>query len=132
MSASRSLLAAMVGRLSSDPALNAMIGADGVSDRLLPRPRLPCIVLGPMESRDASADGGAAEEHGLTLEVWSDGEGRRQGQEVAERVQALLHEAALALDGAVLVNLQVTSIRSRREPKTKFYLTQMRLRAVTE
>ena len=132
MSASQSLLAAMVGRLSSDPALNAMIGADGVSDRLLPRPRLPCIVLGAMESRDASADGGAAEEHGLTLEVWSDGEGRRQGQQVAEQVQALLHEADLALDGAVLVNLQVTSIRSRREPKTKFYLTEMRLRAVTE
>ncbi len=128
MSAAQALLAALFARLSSDPALVALIGADGVRDRLLPRPMLPCIVFGDMESRD---DGGV-EEHLLTLEIWSDGEGRRTGQSVAERVRSLLHEADLDLPDTALVNLQVTSVRSRREPKTRFYLTEVRLRAVTE
>ena len=128
MSATQALLAALFARLSSDPALVALIGADGVRDRLLPRPALPCIVFGDMESRD---DGGV-EEHLLTLEIWSDGEGRRTGQSVAERVRLLLHEADLDLPDTALVNLQVTSVRSRRQPKTRFYLTEVRLRAVTE
>lgn len=128
MSAAQALLAALFARLSSDPALVALIGAEGVRDRLLPRPALPCIVFGDMESRD---DGGV-EEHLLTLEIWSDGEGRRTGQSVAERVRLLLHEADLDLPDTALVNLQVTSVRSRREPKTRFYLTEARLRAVTE
>ena len=128
MSATQALLAALFARLSSDPALVALIGAEGVRDRLLPRPALPCIVFGDMESRD---DGGV-EEHLLTLEIWSDGEGRRTGQSVAERVRLLLHEADLDLPDTALVNLQVTSVRSRREPKTRVYLTEVRLRAVTE
>jgi hypothetical protein len=132
MSAAQALLSALVARLSPDATLAALIGADGVRDRLLPRPKLPCIVLGELETRDASTDGGKTEEHLLTLEIWSDGEGRRAGQAVAERVHALLHEAELELDAAVLVNLQVVSTRSRREPKTKFYLAEVRLRAVTE
>ena len=132
MSAAQALLSALVALLSPDATLAALIGADGVRDRLLPRPKLPCIVLGDMETRDASTDGGKAEEHSLTLEIWSDGEGRQAGQAVAERVHALLHEAELELDAAVLVNLQVVSARSRREPKTKFYLAEVRLRAVTE
>jgi hypothetical protein len=132
MSAAQDLLSALVARLSSDPALVALIGADGVRDRLLSRPQLPCVVLGELETRDASADGGKAEDHLLTLEIWSDGEGRRAGQAVAERVHALLHEAELELEGAVLVNLQVVLTRSRREPKTRYYLVEVRLRAVTE
>jgi hypothetical protein len=47
-------------------------------------------------------------------------------------VHALLHDAALALEGAVLVNLLQVNTRTRREPKTKFYLAEMRFRAVTE
>ncbi|RWX76011.1 DUF3168 domain-containing protein [Neorhizobium lilium] len=134
MKSAQSLLAALFQRLSSDAALVAMLGADGVRDRLLPRPSLPCIVFGDMETRDISADDGKLDEHVLTLEVWSDGEGRRQGQEVAGRVHTLLHEADLDLDlgDTVLVNLQVTSLRTRREPKTKYYLAEVRLRAVTE
>ena len=132
MSAAQALLAAIVARLQSDPTLTAAIGPAGVHDRLLPRPQLPCIVLGEMETREIPADGGAGEEHMLTLEIWSDGEGRRQGQEIAGRVHALLHEVDLELQGGVLVDLRATSLRTRREPKTKFYLAELKLRAVTE
>ncbi|CDZ37503.1 DUF3168 domain-containing protein [Neorhizobium galegae] len=132
MTAGNALLQAIHQTLAADAALAAIVGADGIRDRLLPRPKLPCVVFGEMETRDFSTASEAGEEHLLVLEIWSDGEGRRQAQEIAGLVHALLHDAALALEGAVLVNLQQVSMRTRREPKTKFYLAEMRFRAVTE
>jgi hypothetical protein len=132
MTAANALLKAIYQRLSADVNLTAIIGADGIGDRLLPRPKLPCIVFGEMETRDFSTSTERAAEHFLTLEIWSDGEGRKQGQDIAGRVHDLLHDAGLGLDGVTLVNLLVTGMRTRREPKTKFYLVELRLRAVTE
>ncbi|CDZ29416.1 DUF3168 domain-containing protein [Neorhizobium galegae] len=132
MTAGNALLQAIHQVLSGDAALAAIVGADGIRDRLLPRAKLPCVVFGEMETRDFSTASEAGEEHLLVLEIWSDGEGRRRAQEIAGLVYALLHDAALALEGAVLVNLQQVSMRTRREPKSKFYLAEMRFRAVTE
>ncbi|MCC2609047.1 DUF3168 domain-containing protein [Neorhizobium petrolearium] len=132
MTAANALLVAIHQRLSGNAALTAIIGADGVRDRLSPRPKLPCIVFGELEAWDYSTSTESGEEHFLTLEVWSDGEGRREAQQIAGLVHDLLHDAALGLDGAVLVSLLRMSMRTRREPKTKIYLTEMRFRAVTE
>lgn len=132
MSAQNQLLQAIHARLSTDPTLTALAGPDAVRDRLLPKPRLPSIVFGQVETRDLSTVSEPGEEHFLTIEVWGEGEGRRQCQEIAGRVEELLHDVALALQGAVLVSLMRTGTRSRREPKTKAYLTELRFRAVTE
>jgi hypothetical protein len=132
MTAGNALLQAIHQTLASDAALTAIIGTDGIRDRLLPRPKLPCVVFGEMETRDFSTASEAGEEHLLVLEIWSEAEGRRQAQEIAGLVHVLLHDAALPLDGAVLVNLLQVGTRTRREPKTKFYLAEMRFRAVTE
>ncbi|MGK6315246.1 DUF3168 domain-containing protein [Neorhizobium sp. DT-125] len=132
MTAANALLAAIHQRLAGDAALAAIVGTDGIRDRLLPRPVLPCIVFGEMETRDYSTSTEGGEEHFLTLEIWSDGEGRREAQEIAGLVRGLLHDAALTLTGAVLVSLLQVSMRTRREPKTRFYLAEMRFRAVTE
>ncbi|WP_037081021.1 DUF3168 domain-containing protein [Neorhizobium vignae] len=132
MTAGNALLRAIHQTLANDAALTAIVGADGIRDRLLPRAKLPCVVFGEMETRDFSTASEAGEEHLLVLEIWSEGEGRRQAQEIAGLVHGLLHDAALALDGAILVNLLQVGTRTRREPKTKFYLAEMRFRAVTE
>lgn len=132
MTAGNALLQAIHQALANDAALTAIVGTDGIRDRLLPRAKLPCVVFGEMETRDFSTASEAGEEHLLVLEIWSEAEERRQAQEIAGLVHGLLHDAALALAGAVLVNLLQVGIRTRREPKTKFYLAEMRFRAVTE
>lgn len=78
MSAANALLTAIHARLAGDPGLVAMIGTDGINDRLLARPKLPAIVIGEMETRDLSAVAEQGEEHFLTLEIRSEGDGRRQ------------------------------------------------------
>jgi hypothetical protein len=132
MKAANALLKAVHQQLSGAADLVALIGPDGIHDRLLTRPKFPCIVFGEMQTRDYSTGTEPGEEHFLTLEIWSDAEGRRQVQEVAGLLPGLLDDLGPALDGAILVNLSVTSMTVRRQPKTRFYLAEMRLRAVTE
>jgi hypothetical protein len=132
MNAANALLAAIHTRLLGDAGLMALIGPGGIHDRLLPRPTLPAIVFGDLETRDLSTATEPGEEHFLTLEIWAEGEGRRLAQQIAARFTVLLDDAALSLEGAVLVSLLRMSSRSRREPKTRHYLCEMRLRAVTE
>ena len=86
-----------------------------------------------MKSVIVSSDFGAGlEEHQVTIEAWSYAEGRKQAQEIAARVKALLEDAALTLAGYALVNIRHRSTRARREPKTKAQVAQMVWRAVTE
>ncbi|WP_395517256.1 DUF3168 domain-containing protein [Pseudorhizobium flavum] len=132
MSAANALLVAIHARLAADPQLVAMIGTDGIRDRLLPRPVLPTLVMGEMETRDYSTATEAGEEHRLVLEVWSDAAGRREAEELAERVRGLLQDAALTLAGHLLVSLAHERTRTRRQANAKLFLAELRFRAVTE
>lgn len=132
MSAANALLVAIHARLAADPQLVAMIGTDGIRDRLLPRPVLPALVMGEMETRDYSTATEAGEEHRLVLEVWSEAAGRREAEEIAERVRVLLQDAALPLAGQVLVSLAHERTRTRRQANAKLFVAELRFRAVTE
>ena len=132
MSAANALLVAIHARLAADPQLVAMIGTDGIRDRLLPRPVLPAFVVGEMETRDYSTATEAGEEHRLVLEVWSDAAGRREAEELAERVRGLLQDAALTLAGHLLVSLAHERTRTRRQANAKLFLAELRFKAVTE
>lgn len=131
MSAANPLLQAIFARLGSDVALTALIPG-GIVDRLLPRGLLPLVVIADLESRDYSTATEKSEEHFLTLEIWSDANGRKRAAEIAARVKILLDDATIPLSGVSLVALQFLSSRSRREPKTRNFLAEMRFRAVTE
>ncbi|WP_425647632.1 DUF3168 domain-containing protein [Agrobacterium leguminum] len=131
MSAANAFLQAIFARLGSDAGLTALIPG-GIVDRLLPRAVLPCIVIDDLESRDYSTATEKAEEHFLSLQIWSDANGRRGAGEIVDRVKILLHDAALPIAGVSLVNLHLLSSRSRREAKTRNFIAEMRFRAVTE
>lgn len=131
MSAANLLLQAIFARLTGDAVLIGLIPG-GVVDRLLPRVLLPCVVIDDLESRDYSTATEKAEEHFLSLQIWSDANGRKGAREIAARVTSLLDDAALPLAGVSLVNLSLLSSRSRREAKTRNFVVEMRFRAVTE
>jgi hypothetical protein len=133
MSAANALLKVIHVRLSGDPALTAMTGADGIVDRLLPRAALPCVVIADLDSREHSTSTERGQEHFLTLQIWCEAGGRRVLNDIADRVVALLDDALLALeDDVLLVNLQHRSTRTGREAKTRHHRADVRFRAVTE
>lgn len=123
------LQAAIYARLTADAALTAMIGNGSVFDRRLSGKPMPYVVLSEIATNDFGPD---AEEHLVTIEVWSEAEGRKQVQEVAARVKLLLDDVALILSGFVLVNLAYRTTRARRETKTRAHVARMEFRAMTE
>lgn len=130
--AANQLLQAIHARLSGDAALTALIGADGIRDRLVTGRQLPCLVIAELVSNDYSTSTEPGEEHFLTLQVWSDAAGQRQTQEIASIVCSLLQDAALPLATATLTNVRHVATKARREPKTRLFCGEMRFRAVTE
>jgi hypothetical protein len=131
MSAANELLMAVHARLSGDTGLSALVGADGVRDRLIAGRKMPCIVIGEMTS-GAVISGEAGEEHLFSLEICAEDGGRRVAGEIAGIVAVLLDGAGLSVAGHHLVTLQHRLTRSRREAKTRMYVAEMRFRAVTE
>lgn len=130
--AANPLLQAIHAAIANAAALTALIGADGIRDRLVTGRHLPCIVIAELASNDYSTSTEPGEEHFLTLQVWSDASGQRQAQEIAAIVRGLLQDAALPLAGCTLVNLQHVATKARREARTRLFCAEMRFRAVTE
>ena len=128
-SSANALQAAIFSRLTGDATLTGMIGVDAVFDRRLTGKAMPYLVLSEIATSDFGPD---AEEHLVTIEAWSDAEGRRQAQDIAARVKVLLDGTALSLTGFALVNLLHRNTRARREPKTRAHVAQMVVRAVTD
>ncbi|MDE1186270.1 MAG: DUF3168 domain-containing protein [Pantoea sp.] len=130
--AANQLLQAIHAALAADAGLTALIGADGIRDRLVTGRQLPCIVIAELVSNDYSTSTEPGEEHFLTLQAWSDAAGQRQAQEIATLVRRLLQDGDLPLAAGVLVNLQHVTTKARREPQTRLFCAEMRFRAVTE
>ena len=123
------LQAAIHARLTGDATLTGMIGAGSVFDRRMAGKPMPYLVLSEITTSDFAP---GTEEHVIRIEAWSEAAGRKQVQEIAARVHALLDGAALTLAGFSLVNLGHQSTRARREPKTRAQVAEMLFRAVTE
>jgi hypothetical protein len=68
----------------------------------------------------------------LSLDVWSARTGAREALEIAALVAAALVDQVFALEGHVLVNLQVRDLETARENENRFVRARIRLRAITE
>ena len=132
MSAASSLQKAIFTKLSGDAGLTALVGADGITDRRPDGPAAPLVVIAGIDSFDHSTASETGEEHGVTLEAWSEAKGHREVQAIAAAVRAALDDAALALAGHHLVFLFHRETRLRRDGKSRFHRAEMRFRAVTE
>lgn len=126
------LQTAVVERLVAAPAITAITGAGRIFDRLITRAEPPYLVIGAITTNDFSTGDDDASEHRFEIEAWSKQNGRRQAVELADAVRTALHDAALTLEGAVLVNLRHERTVSRRAPRSALHVARLRFRAVTE
>lgn len=128
MSAANALLLALCSRLAADPVVAGMIGPQGIRDRLVPNGTFPAVVVGDLVSNDLSTDDDLCEEHLLTLELWSQATGRNEVERLAEAVRHVLPQTLLPTGSGTLVNARLLSTKTRREPKTKLFIAEMRWR----
>ncbi|RTL71922.1 MAG: DUF3168 domain-containing protein [Hyphomicrobiales bacterium] len=132
-SATAALQQAIYAALSGDAALRAALGADDRIHDHAPRgAAFPYVAFASFSARDWSTGDTEGEEHTLVLHVWSREQGMRETETIAAAIRAVLHDAALALDGHRLVNLRHVATEIRREPDGLATRGIIRLRAVTE
>lgn len=132
MSAALALRAAIRDRLAADAALAASLGGPRVYDEAPRGSQPPHVILASCETSDLSGDEAPAEEHLLTLEVWSREGGLSQALTAADRVARLLDDADLALAGVRLAGLAWRGTQADRFADGGLRRATLTFRAVTE
>lgn len=126
------LAAAIVAALNANPALTALIGPNGIHDRLQVKAAMPYIVLREITSSEWGSDNDGGLEHQIALDAWSSVAGHRGAQALAGHIRQSLDNAGLTLAGSLaLVSLLHVKTRTRRETKTDAHVAEMQFRAVT-
>ena len=123
---------AVHAKLAGDAALSGLLGGARVYDEAPRAAEPPYLTFGDLRSRDWSTQGGHGGEHFLVVDVWSQQRGQREALAVAARVQDLLDDAALSLEGHALVNFRYQQLETRRENQGRYTRASLRFRAVTE
>nr|WP_246374929.1 DUF3168 domain-containing protein [Pseudochelatococcus contaminans] len=123
---------AIVARLAGDEALVGLLGGKRLYDEPPRGIGGVYAVLSDTRSRDWSTGSDSGCEQDFAISVWAHAGGARSALLAAARIEALLHDTPLTLDGHRLVNLRVTSAETRRDERANRSRTVLRLRAVTE
>lgn len=125
------LRAAIHRFLSADSELMAMLEGRPVLEEASRHSLLPYATFGEARARNATQGEGSACEQFCTIHVWSD-PSSRIGLDIAERMAVRLDDAALELEGFILVSIDFVSIETRRENNGRLLRSSLRLRAFTE
>jgi hypothetical protein len=131
-SASAALRAAIHDALSTDGALNALLGGPKVYDEPPRAAAFPYVTLGEARVNDFSTGTEPGEEHQLTLHAWSRQDGHREAHMISGALLQALDDAPLTLTDFRLVNLRFTVADVRREADGRTYHALVRFRAMTE
>ncbi len=129
---SAALRAAVHDALIADGALNAALGGPRIYDEPPRAAAFPYVTLGEARISVFSAGGEPAEEHQLTLHVWSRQGGHREAHVITGALMQALDDAPLTLPNHHLVNFRFTVADVRREADGRTYHALVRFRAVTE
>ncbi len=123
---------AIYERLTGDAPLMGQLAGDGIYDIPPRSAAFPYLVLGPITTREPVIPVEDGTEHRLQMTVWSRVEGKKEALEISEAIEALLHDADLALDGHQLVNLRLVTRETLTARDHRSIEARLVFRAVTE
>lgn len=126
------LFAAIYAELSTNSALTALIGSDAVYDHVPPGAAAPFVVIGDETASDGGSDLTDAQEHTLTIHCWSEGASTLQVKRMQSAVRNALHDADLAMDDGICVNIRCEFKEIMRDPDGVSWHGVMRFRAMTQ
>jgi hypothetical protein len=127
------LRAAILARLSADPALATLMGGAVRLHDEAPRGAEPVsAVFGTADAKDWSSDGSRGHEQAAAVVVYAKPGSALSGVQAAERIAELLDDASLALLGHRLVALRVVAFAADRDESSNLARATVHLRAVTE
>ena len=113
--------------------LQALIGNPPRLCDYVPRDSaFPYVVLGDGSESDWSTATENGTEHAVQIDVWSRSTGHKEAKQIAETVRATLHNAALSVSDATLIDIRHLATAFARQPDGQTIRASLRFRAVTE
>ena len=97
---------AIYSKLNDDSTLDGIVGNYKIFDDVPQGTSYPYVVIGEETAIDAGAKDTDAQEFTLTIHIWSRYKGRKQTKEIAERIYTILHNVAISVTGASLVQIR--------------------------
>jgi Protein of unknown function (DUF3168) len=126
------LRAAIITSLRGDPTLTGLLGGAQIYEDVPRTAVSPFVTFGEISAKDWSTSTETGVEQVLTLNIWSKQTFMRRTLTVADRINNLLQDTHLTLNGHCLVTLHLTNIDSKYEDSGRWLRTSLRFRAVTE
>jgi len=126
------LRAAVLVALCADVALSALLNGPQIYEDAPRTANPPFVTFGDVAAKDWSTSSDIGMEQVFTLHIWSKQTGMRASLTIADRISALLQDAALVLNGHALIALHLTNLETKHEDSGRWLRTSLRFRAVTE
>lgn len=130
--AALSLQAAMYSRLATSTDLTNLIGSDAIFDDVPKSQKLPYVVFAESIHNDWSTGSEDGMEHAVTLNVWSDQNGRKEALMIADAVVQAFHDLPKLIDNHALINFTHEFTEVAKNQDTELFLARINFRAVTE
>lgn len=122
---------AVFARLSGDAGLTAMLGSDGMFDRLVEREQFPYLAMGRATYADWSTSTDEGAELVVTTHIWDRSQSRERTVEILDRVSELLSDDLILDDHRVVIQ-RIEFAEVRRQPDSQDFHGLVRLRAKME
>lgn len=123
---------AIRARLLSSPPFVAALGGQKLFEEAPRDIEPPYALFADARMRDWSAEASRGAEQFQTLAVVSTQRGMGAVLDLAQQIVDLLDEAALSLDGHVLIDLRFMSMETKRDQSGRFARVAILFRATTE
>lgn len=125
---------AIYAALSGDATLSSLLGGAGrVFDTVPSGTPAPYVVIGEETASDAGRTLAAdAQEHTLTIHVWTEEKSSKPCKQIAARVRAILHGNPPALSAGTCTNLRCEFKETMRDPDGVSWHGVLRFRAATQ
>src|SRR5262245_5778128 len=113
--AALALRKAIFARLSTDPALLALLGPERVFDEVPAAQEPPYLTIGEGRTREWSTSSDRGDEHQIVLTAWSKQGGAAEALGIAAAAASALETLPPGLDGHHLVNLVALATEVKRQ-----------------
>jgi hypothetical protein len=126
------LQATIYSALVNSQKMTELLGGEKIFDDIPNNEKPPYVVFGQSIHNDWSTGSESGMEHSITLNIWSEQNGRKEVLLLADALADALKNLPKNINGHALVNFTHEFTEVDREEESELFIARVNFRAVTE